>query len=95
MTKYWWLGLSVTLMVVLTAVGVHFGIGAETALGSPDIEEPTGILAAFDFIGDSIGFIWNSVTFQLTDIPVFLNALIAIPAYMAVFIVISLVRGTE
>lgn len=95
MSKYWWLGLSITLMVVLTAIGVHFGIGAETAVGQPDIDQPEGILAAFDFIGDSLSFIWQSVTFQLTDIPVFLNALLAIPAYIAVFIVISLIRGTE
>lgn len=89
--------LSVLLVMLLSLVGAHFGIGGVGSYtGGVPIEQPTGIVDAFTKIGDSVAFLWGAVTFQLEGVPVLFNIILFTPiGYILVYIVLKLLRGTE
>jgi len=88
---------SVILVMLLSLVGAHFGIGGVGSYtGGVTMEQPTGIVDAFTKIGDSVAFLWGAVTFQLEGVPALFNIILFTPiGYILVYIVIKLLRGTE
>lgn len=89
--------LSVLLVMLLSLVGAHFGIGGVGSYtGGVPMEQPTGIVDAFTKIGDSVAFLWGAVTFQLEGVPALFNIILFTPiGYILVYIVLKLLRGTD
>lgn len=89
--------LSVLLVMLLSLVGAHFGIGGVGSYtGGVPMEQPTGIVDAFTKIGDSVAFLWGAVTFQLEGVPALFNIILFTPiGYILVYLVLKLLRGTE
>lgn len=53
-----------------------------------------GILGIIEWVWDSLGFMWNLITFQVDDIPSLIGAIFLIIQLMLIFIIIKLIRGS-
>lgn len=92
MTKLDVIALDAMVLVITSGVGNYFDIGElEEQTFTEDM--PTGILGAFDFIGDTISWFWNCITFQLDGSPLLLNWVMLILTLLMFSVLLLILRG--
>lgn len=97
LTRYAVLLALVIIIVTTGLVGGHFGYtvhGVPQGGGVLQGSNP-GIVGFFDWVWDSIVFLFNMTTFQVDGMPVFISAVFLVMSVMMFFLIISLVRGSE
>jgi hypothetical protein len=104
-TKY---GLLIGLLIIMVVVGLFGGHFGYTVHGVPQggqvYEEPDiggwlswvePILGIVSWVWDGITFMWDMVTFQIDGMPVFISSVFLIMSLLSVFLILSLIRGTD
>jgi len=89
------LGLLI-VMVVTGLFGSHFGY---TVNGVPQggvlMEEAPGVLGIFSWVWSGITFMFQMVTFRVDGMPIFIGVIFGVMSVMVVFLIVSLVRGSN
>lgn len=56
---------------------------------------PNFIEGIIDALGDAFGFLWDMLLFNIDDVPYFINMIFVVMSLVVLFIIVSLVRGTN
>lgn len=83
--------------IIVSAVGAHFNIGGTSSVLDPaGVAQPESISSAWDLVTDTASFFWQTITFQLTDVPVAFSVFIIAPiGYIMLYLVLKLIRGVN
>lgn len=102
-TKY---GILIAIFCIIAVVSIFGSQAGYTVDGVPKgateyvVEDtdnpwiPNFIENILDTVGESFGFLWDMLTFQIDGMPVFINFVFIGMSLVVLLILVSLIRGT-
>lgn len=89
------INLLMFLVIILLVVSVFGGYAGyqSTQLNSPGTPETPGILGITQWLGNTVGFMFDMITFQISDMPAIFSIIFIFFGLMAVYLLVATVRG--